>query len=247
MNVLADFTRSDDGTAELEFRLLVDSVASDSTTADIVEVYRPIAFSFWEPIIEDGGSDIDLQWRRAAGGSFAGTVSSNYRRIEIYTGYRPVYGDDARLTDDRTPTAHAASHQDAGSDELELAPAQITGTAVVRSDTVGLSAIFDGGTSVIAAGSDLYLEVPFAATITGAKILGDASTTSVVDVQSATFGGSFATICGGTKPSLSAATTSTTTITGWTTSVAAGSWLKLVVDSNSAAKRLVVALTFTRV
>ena len=134
MNVLADFSKSDDGTAELEFRLLVDSVGSDTLTVNITEPYYPIALSFWEAIIEDGGSDIDFQWRRASGGSFAGTVDSNYRRIEIYTGYRPVYGDDARLTDDRTPLAHAASHEDGGSDELELAPAQITGTAVVDSD-----------------------------------------------------------------------------------------------------------------
>jgi len=46
-----------------------------------------------------------------------------------------VYTDDSRLSDDRTPTAHAASHESGGSDELELAPAQVTGTAVVDSDS----------------------------------------------------------------------------------------------------------------
>lgn len=46
-----------------------------------------------------------------------------------------VYTDDARLSDARTPTAHATSHESGGSDELELAPSQITGTAVVDSDS----------------------------------------------------------------------------------------------------------------
>ena len=45
-------------------------------------------------------------------------------------------GDDARLSDARTPTAHAATHQTAGSDELALTQAQITGL------TAALNALF---------------------------------------------------------------------------------------------------------
>lgn len=44
-----------------------------------------------------------------------------------------VITSDARLSDARTPTAHAASHQDGGSDSLTLAASQVTGTAIVQS------------------------------------------------------------------------------------------------------------------
>ena len=45
-----------------------------------------------------------------------------------------VVTSDARLSDARTPTAHSTSHESGGSDELELAPSQITGTAIVAGD-----------------------------------------------------------------------------------------------------------------
>ena len=46
-----------------------------------------------------------------------------------------VVTTDARLSDARTPTSHASSHESGGSDALTLAPSQITGTAVVDSDS----------------------------------------------------------------------------------------------------------------
>jgi len=45
-----------------------------------------------------------------------------------------VYDSDSRLTDDRYPTAHAASHELNGDDEIEIDPTQVTGTAVVDDD-----------------------------------------------------------------------------------------------------------------
>lgn len=46
-----------------------------------------------------------------------------------------VITTDSRLSDSRTPTAHASTHASAGSDPVTLAPSQITGTAVITTDS----------------------------------------------------------------------------------------------------------------
>lgn len=69
----------------------------------------------------DAGNIVAATWRAALAlgtsatrdvGAVAGTVAA---------------GDDGRLSDARTPTGHAASHQDGGTDEVELAQGQVTG------------------------------------------------------------------------------------------------------------------------
>jgi len=62
--------------------------------------------------------------------AYADSLAPNYAPA---TGIDPtaitgtaVITTDPRLSDSRTPTAHAASHADGGSDEIALAPAQIT-------------------------------------------------------------------------------------------------------------------------
>jgi hypothetical protein len=50
-------------------------------------------------------------------------------------GQAVVVTNDARLTNDRTPTSHASTHASGGSDPITVAPSQVTGTAVVTADS----------------------------------------------------------------------------------------------------------------
>jgi hypothetical protein len=62
-----------------------------------------------------------------------------------------VVTNDSRLSDARTPTAHAATHQSGGTDVISIAASQVTGTAVVTND----SRLTDARTPTGAAGGDL--------------------------------------------------------------------------------------------
>ena len=80
---------------------------------------------------------------------------------------------DSRLSDARTPTAHAASHQTGGTDALTLAADQVTGTAIVQS-IVDAKGDLIAGTGVdtvsrIAVGTNGYVLTADSAEATGVK------------------------------------------------------------------------------
>lgn len=67
-----------------------------------------------------GGGDLTANRTLSANfGTTAGTIAQ---------------GSDPRLSDARTPVAHAASHAAAGSDPVTITPAQVTGTAIIADD-----------------------------------------------------------------------------------------------------------------
>lgn len=112
--------------------------------------------------------------------------------------------------------------------------------------------IIDGGGSTITTGVKGFVEVPFAGTITAATLLStDASVTSgsiVIDVWKDTYANYpptvADTITASAKPTLASATKSRdTTLTGWTTAVAAGDILGFKVDSVTTLTRVTLTLT----
>ena len=116
--------------------------------------------------------------------------------------------------------------------------------------TVNISFIIDGGGSVPSTGSKGYLEIPFACTITGWTILGNASGSAVVDVKRSTYSGfpTTSSIAGTEKPTLSSAQKNQDlSLTTWTTSISAGDILEFVLDSVATCKLLVVSIRATKV
>jgi hypothetical protein len=62
-----------------------------------------------------------------------------------------VVTNDSRLSDARTPTSHAATHQSGGTDVISIAASQVAGTAVVTND----ARLTDARTPTGSAGGDL--------------------------------------------------------------------------------------------
>lgn len=106
----------------------------------------------------------------------------------------------------------------------------------------------DGGGSVLTTGAKkVYLSVPTACTITKARMLADVSGSCVLDIwvdTYANFPPTVAdTITASAKPTLSSAQKSeNTSLTGWTTALAAGSILEVNVDSATTVTRVILDL-----
>ena len=139
---------------------------------------------------------------------------------------------------------------------IDVVGAGITATNVGHAATltippqdVGIEVVIGDGVSAMATGSKGYIEVPFGCTVTANRLQADVSGSVVVDVKKATYAGlpTTASICASAKPTLATAQKSEdTTLTGWTTAVAAGDWLEINVDSVTTIKRVTLSLTVRR-
>ena len=116
--------------------------------------------------------------------------------------------------------------------------------------TVGtITYVIDGGGSAITTGSKGYLEIPFGCTVNDWTIVADQSGSIVVDVKRSTYSGfpTTSSIAGTEKPTLSSVQKNQdTSLSTWTTSIAAGDILEFVVDSATTVQRVTVALQVTR-
>lgn len=115
--------------------------------------------------------------------------------------------------------------------------------------TAGLVFAFDGNGAAPPANSTVDLYVPFACTIIAATTLADVSGSCVLDIWVKAFSTSSPpavgqTITAAALPTLSTATgANDTTLTGWTTSIPAGSMVRVNVNSASILTRIVLTLT----
>ncbi len=114
-----------------------------------------------------------------------------------------------------------------------------------------LEAIIDGGGSAIATGVKGDIYIPAACTITGVVLLADVSGSIVVDIWKSTYSAFDPTthpasgdkITASAPPTISSAKKSKdTTLTGWTTALAADDVLRLNVTSATTITRVTLAL-----
>jgi hypothetical protein len=117
--------------------------------------------------------------------------------------------------------------------------------------TRAITFVISNGGSVIATGvQDGDLSIPFACTITGVRLLADQSGSIVVNIWKDTYANYPPTVAdkitASAPPTISTAVKSEdTTLTGWTTAIAAGSTLRFNVDSVTTLPCVTVILTVT--
>jgi len=126
---------------------------------------------------------------------------------------------------------------------------------VTSSPDLVVQTVISGGGSVITTGakSDADIYIPFDCTITGWTILGDGtqSGSAVIDIWRDTYA-NFPpvvadTITAAAKPTITSATKAqSSTLTGWTIDIPAGSVLRFNVDSVSTFTSLKVILSIRR-
>ena len=112
--------------------------------------------------------------------------------------------------------------------------------------------VIDGGGAVITTGIKGDLEVPFACAIVSCTLLADQSGSIVIDIWKDTYTNYpptvVDTITAAAKPTISTALKSQDmTLTGWTTSIAAGDILRFNVDSAVSIQRVTLSLKVTEV
>lgn len=118
-------------------------------------------------------------------------------------------------------------------------------------DLVGIEFIIDGGGVAITTGIKGDLEIPFACTIVQATLLADQTGSIVVNVWKQTYASFPPTvtqkITASAPPTISATNKAQdATLTGWTTSIAAGDTLRFNVDSVATIQRVTLSLKVKR-
>ena len=149
--------------------------------------------------------------------------------------------------DQHHPQAHTlASHSTKAHSELTG-----IGKSDHHSNVITITFIIDGGGSAITTGEKGHLEIPFACTITQVTMLADVSGSIVVDIWKNTYAlfppADANSITSTTPPTISAAQKSQdSTLTGWTTSIAAGDILAFNVDSVATVTRVTISIRATK-
>lgn len=142
----------------------------------------------------------------------------------------------------------AAAHHTKTVDASELTAGELlTARLSTNIKTLTITFIIDGGGSAITTGQKGHLRIPFACTIQRVTMLADVSGSIVVDIWKDTYANfppdNADSITSAAPPTISSAQKSEdSTLTGWTTSIAADDILAYNVDSCATITRLTISL-----
>jgi len=172
----------------------------------------------------------------------------------------------ADVTADNAPQAHKTSHENGGGDEISVAglsglladdqhvlDAEVI--SAVKADAglpvATITFIIDGGGSAITTGIKGVLEIPFACTINRVTLLADQSGSIVIDIWKQAYADyppeDANSITASAPPTLSSALKSQdSTLSGWTTTIAAGDCLMFNVDSVATITWVTLSLKVTK-
>jgi len=171
------------------------------------------------------------------------------------TGATGPTGDASTVAGPTGPTGSTGSNGPTGPSGGPPGPTGPTGTTGATGPTgpatAALEFIIDGGGATITTGIKGDLEVPFACTITQSTLLADQSGSIVVDIWKDTYANFPPTdadsITASATPTISSATKAQdSTLTGWTTSIAAGDTIRFNVDSATTIQRVTLSLKVNR-
>lgn len=128
-------------------------------------------------------------------------------------------------------------------------PGSVAFTLATNLKLASISFVIDGGGVAITTGSKGFVVVPYACTINNSTLIADQTGSIVLDIKKSTFSGfpSTTSIVASAPPTLSSAQKSQdTTLTGWTTSIAAGDILEWTVTSATTVTRITNNLKVTK-
>jgi len=216
----------DNGTVASVTELYISATDADSGDAD----------AFWATV-DDSTSTIkgQLVFRKAS-------TPGTFLILDV----------DAAVTDNTgwwtVPVAYNSGALPSNADSMLLTFVPTGDAGVV---TAGIVFDLDGGASNIEADAKARVQVPFACTIQEATLVADATGSIVVDVWKDTYANYpptvANTITAAAKPTLSSAQKyQDATLTGWTTSIAAGDFLVANVDSASGINHAILTLKVQR-
>lgn len=218
------------------------TIAVKEANSNVVAAASSIDFTGADFNVTDGGSGRAVI---ALAGTLGGSIELKESNVQVIAAMTALDFDGSHFD---------VANSGSGRGTITLANPGGGGGGGTGSTTQPGAYVFQDGaadsTALVAVGTKGYIRAPYDATITGYTILTDTSATVTLDVWKVASGTALPTnansITASAKPTLTADdVVNSTTLTGWTTSIADGDILGWEVEANNNAHLIVFLLKFT--